>query len=329
MKHLHTKYLGLELKSPVIAGSSGMTMSASKARIMAQAGAGAIVLKSLFEEQINGESGVIEDSSCTDYPEAADYIRAYTRSNSIDKYLDSIAEIKHAAGVPVIASVSCLSPNNWIDFAKQIENAGANAMELNLFYLPLDKNRKGTSYEQLYYDVVERVKATVKIPIAVKLGANFTNLLNVIQELHFRRVDGVVMFNKFYEPNIDINKMQIVPGNIFSHASDLRIALRWVAIVSAQIPQIDVSASTGIHDGTAAVKQLLAGARTVQMTSALYQNGPEYIAKVLTFITEWMEKHGFKTLDDFRGKLHYGNIPDHELYERSQFMKYFSSKLEY
>ena len=329
MKHLHTKYMGLDLKSPVIAGSSGMTMSVSKAKIMAKAGAGAIVLKSIFEEQINGESAVIESAGCADYPEAADYILAYTRSNSLDQYLDSIADVKHATGVPVIASVSCISQNNWIDFSKQIENAGASAMELNLFYLPLDKSRKATSYEQTYYDIAEQVKKTVKIPVAVKLGPNFTNLLNVIQELYYRQVNGVVMFNKFYEPNIDINKMQIVPGNIFSHASDLRIALRWVALVSAQIPQIDVSASTGIHDGTAAVKQLLAGAKTVQMTSALYQNGPEHIGKVLSFITDWMSKHGFKTVDDFRGKLHYGNIPNHELYERSQFMKYFSSKLEY
>ena len=328
MRRLHTKYLGLELKSPVIAGSSGMTMSVSKAKIMADSGAGAIVLKSLFEEQINGEAGIIE-AGCADYPEAADYILSYTRSNSLEKYLDSIADIKHATGVPVIASVSCISPNNWTDFSKQIENAGADAMELNLFYLPLDKNRKGTSYEQMYFDIAEKVKQTVKIPVAVKLGPNFTNLLNMIQELHFRKIEGVVMFNKFYEPNIDINKMQIVPGNIFSHASDLRIALRWVALTSAQIPQIDISASTGVHDGTAAVKQLLAGAKTVQMTSALYQNGPEHIAKVTTFISEWMEKHGFKTVDDFRGKLNYGNIPNHELYERSQFMKYFSSKLEY
>jgi dihydroorotate dehydrogenase (fumarate) len=320
--------LGLELKSPVIAGSSGMTMSVSKAKIMADSGVGAIVLKSLFEEQINGEAGII-GTGYADYPEAADYILSYTRSNSLEKYLDSIADVKHATGVPVIASVSCISSNNWTDFSRQIENAGADAMELNLFYLPLDKNRKGTSYEQMYFDIAEKVKQTVKIPVAVKLGPNFTNLLNMIKELHFRKIEGVVMFNKFYEPNIDINKMQIVPGNIFSHASDLRVALRWVALASAQIPQIDISASTGIHDGTAAVKQLLAGAKTVQMTSALYQNGPEHIAKVTTFISEWMERHGFKTVDDFRGKLNYGDISNHELYERSQFMKYFSSKLEY
>ena len=163
----------------------------------------------------------------------------------------------------------------------------------------------------------------------MKLGQHFTNLSNVVHELYLRKVNGVVMFNKFYEPNIDINKMEIVPGNIFSHSSDLRVSLRWVALVSSQVSQIDISASTGVHDGTAAVKQLLAGAKTVQMTSALYHNGPEHIAKVLEFITEWMRKHGFKSVDEFRGKLNYGNIPNPELYERSQFMKYFSSKIEY
>ena len=328
MKHLHTKYLGLDLQSPVIAGSSGMTMSVSKAQTMAASGAGAIVLKSLFEEQINSEAGKIEAAS-PDYPEAMDYILSYTKSNSIDKYLNTVVEVKRATGIPVIASISCITSKDWIEFAQQVESAGANALELNVFYLPLDKTRKGMSYEQAYFELVEKIRQTVKIPVAVKLGQHFTNLSNVVHELYLRKVNGVVMFNKFYEPNIDINKMEIVPGNIFSHSSDLRVSLRWVALVSSQVSQIDISASTGVHDGTAAVKQLLAGAKTVQMTSALYHNGPEHIAKVLEFITEWMRKHGFKSVDEFRGKLNYGNIPNPELYERSQFMKYFSSKIEY
>jgi dihydroorotate dehydrogenase (fumarate) len=160
----------------------------------------------------------------------------------------------------------------------------------------------------------------------VKIGPVFTNILNVVWELYLRKVKGVTMFNKFYEPGIDINKLEIVAGDIFSNPSDLRQALRWVAIASAKIPQVEISASTGILDGAAAVKQLLAGAKTVQMASALYQNGPAYVATVNRFISEWMNKNGFDSVDDFRGKLNYSKIADPELYERSQFMKIFHTK---
>lgn len=322
MSKLNTKYLGLDLKSPVIAGSSGVSMSIDRVNTLVESGIGAVVLKSIFEEEINKKAGVLE-SMGHDYPEAMDYILEYTKSNSLDKYLEYISEVKKT-GVPVIASISCVSSKEWVNFAKLIEQAGADALELNLFYLPLNKNQKGDVYENTYYEIIDKVVSKVNIPVSVKIGSAFTNTLNVIWELYMHKVKGVVMFNKFYEPNIDINKMEIVPGNIFSNSSDLKAALRWVAIVSAQIPQIDISASTGIHDGAAAVKQLLAGATTVQLVSTLYQNGLDYVKTINNYILEWMDKKNFKTIDDFRGKLNYSEIADPELYERSQFMKYFS-----
>ncbi|MDR1594213.1 MAG: dihydroorotate dehydrogenase-like protein [Prevotellaceae bacterium] len=323
MSRLNTQYLGLDLASPVIAGSSGISMSLDKVKTLVDSGVGAIVLKSVFEEEINRKAWTME-SAAENYPEA-DYILAYTKNKSLDNYLEHIVQVKKT-GVPVIASVSCLSSKEWINFTKLIESAGADALELNMFFLPLDKEQKGGKYENAYFEIADKVVSAIKIPVSVKIGPAFTNILNVVWEFYLRKVKGVTMFNKFYEPGIDIGKLEIVSSEVLSKPSDLRQSLRWVAIVSAKIPQIEISASTGILDGTAAVKQLLAGAKTVQMASALYQNGPAYVATVNTFISEWMEKNGFKSVDDFRGKLNYSKISNPELYERSQFMKYFSNK---
>jgi dihydroorotate dehydrogenase (fumarate) len=320
MNRLDTKYLGLDLASPVIAGSSGITMSLDKVKTLADSGVGAIVLKSVFEEEINRKAWTME--SATGNSPESDYILAYTKSNSIDNYLDYIVKVKKT-GVPVIASVSCLSSKEWINFTKLLESAGADALELNMFFLPLDKEQKGSKYESAYYEIADKVVSAISIPVSVKIGPVFTNISNVVWELYLRKVKGITMFNKFYEPGIDINRLEIVSGDIFSNPSDLRQALRWVAIISAEIPQIEISASTGILDGTAAVKQLLAGAKTVQMASALYQNGPACVATVNKFISKWMEQNGFESIDDFRGKLNYSKIANPELYERSQFMKIF------
>jgi len=324
MNNLNTKYLGLDLKSPVIAGSSGITMSLEKVKTLVDAGVGAIILKSVFEEEINKKAGSI-DSETGYYPEAADYILAYTKNNSLENYLEYITKVKKT-GIPVIASVSCLSSKEWIHFTKLVESAGADALELNMFFLPLDKEKKGAKYENGYYEVVNEVVSSIKIPVTVKIGPVFTNILNIVWELYLRKVKGVTMFNKFFEPDIDINKLKLVSGEVFSNSTDLRHALRWIAIVSAAIPQVEISASTGIHDGVAAVKQLLAGAKTVQIVSALYRNGPDYVATVNQFISEWMDKNEFASIADFRGKLNYSHISDPEMYERSQFMKHFSSK---
>ncbi|MDR0386363.1 MAG: dihydroorotate dehydrogenase-like protein [Prevotellaceae bacterium] len=322
MSRLNVKYLGLDLASPVIAGSSGISMSLDKVETLVDSGVGAIVLKSVFEEEINRKAWTME-SATGNYPEA-DYVLAYTKNNSIDNYLEHIRKVKRL-GVPVIASVSCLSSKEWINFTKLIESAGADALELNMFFLPLDRERKGAKYEDAYYDIADKVVSTINIPVSVKTGSAFTNILNVVWELYLRKVSGVTLFNKFYEPNIDIDRLEIVVGEIFSNPSDIQKVLRWVAVVSAKIPQMEISASTGISDGEAAIKQLLAGAKTVQMVSALYRHGPGYVASVNKFISEWMDKNGFECIDDFRGKLNYSKIAGPELYERSQFMRYFST----
>jgi dihydroorotate dehydrogenase (fumarate) len=323
MNKLDTKYLGLDLVSPVIAGSSGITMSLDKVKILVDSGVGAVVLQSIFEEEINRKALAIE-SATGNYPES-DYILAYTKSNSLDNYLEYIGKVKRT-GIPVIASVSCISSKEWINFTKLIENAGADALELNMFFLPLDKEQKCSKYENAYYDIANEVISAITIPVSIKIGFMFTNILNVVWELYLRKIKGIIMFNKFYEPEIDINKIEIVSGEVFSHPSDMRQVLRWVAMVSAEIPQMEISASMGIWDGISAVKQLLAGATTVQMASALYRNGPAYVATVNKFISDWMYKNEFASINDFRGKLNYSKIANPELYERSQFMKYFSNR---
>ncbi len=317
--------MGLTLKNPLIASSSGLTSNIESIKKLAQKGVGAVVLKSLFEEQINYETGRLEAFGM-DHPDAASYLSAYTKSNSLQSYLDLVKSAKQAVDIPVIASILCITVDDWIDFAKNIEQAGADALELNLFFLPTNKDQNSASYEEVYCSLLDRVKATIKIPVAVKLGYYFTNPLGMVQQLYFHKANATVLFNRFYEPDIDIDNLTMKAGEVFSHPSDLRLSLRWVSLISSQLPKMELSASTGVHDGAAVVKMLLAGATTVQLCSTLYRNGTDRIEDILKFLQDWMKKHNFHSIDEFRGKMNYQSIPDPEIYERSQFMKYYSSR---
>ncbi len=323
MADLSTTFAGLELRTPVVVSSSGLTDSVEKIQKLEEAGAGAVVLKSIFEEQILIEAEVVSGSS--NYPEADDYIRHYTRTNKVDEYLNLIEGAVSASKIPVIASINCISNSEWFDFAKKIENAGANAIELNMYFLPAVKDAGSRNYEKLYLDIAEQVKSRVKIPVVMKLGQNFTNLVNLVELLYHRGINGVVLFNRFYSPDINIKELKMTTSDIFSTPADLRYSLRWVAIVSSLIGQIDIAASTGVHDGSGMIKQILAGAQAVQVCSTIYKNGVSQISKMLEELGKWMEDKKFDNLTDFRGSMNYKNIQNPEIYERSQFMKYFSS----
>lgn len=323
MANLETTYLGLKLKNPLIISSSGLTSSVERVKKAEAAGAGAVVLKSLFEEQILHEAGSLAVSS--DYPEAMDYLKAYVTSNNVENYLTLISEAKKAVSIPVIASINCMSASQWIDFAAKIQEAGADAIEVNVFVLPNDPQKTTESYEELYYVLAEKLKKVVTIPVAFKLGAHFTNPLRIVEQLWYRKVEGVVLFNRFFEPDFDIEKMRVVSAEVFSNPSDLRNTLRWVGMAAEKVKNINISASTGVHNGEAAVKLLLAGANTVQVCSALYKNGPEYLKEMLSYIETWMKSKGYTSVDQFRGAMSYGKIGDPAVYERSQFMKYYSS----
>ncbi len=323
MADLRTEFVGLELRNPLIVSSSGLTDSVEKIQKLEKAGAGAVVLKSLFEEQILFEAGHLSEQS--NYPEADDYLKHYTRTNSIDSYLDLIEAAVSGSKIPVFASINCVSGSEWIDFASKIEEAGAHALELNVYFFPAGKDAPSQNYEKLYLDIAEKVKKRVNIPVIMKLGQNFTNLVNMVDLLYHRGIDAVVLFNRFYSPDINVKELKMTSSEVFSSPSDLRYSLRWVAIVSSLVEHIDIAASTGIHDGQALIKQLLAGAKAVQVCSAIYRNGPGHITKMLDELGSWMEEKNYKGLEAFRGIMNYSNIPDPMVYERSQFMKFFSS----
>ncbi|MBN2350528.1 MAG: dihydroorotate dehydrogenase-like protein [Bacteroidales bacterium] len=323
MTDLSSTYLGLKLKNPIIVSSSGLTNSAEKIQKLAQIGVGAVVIKSLFEEQINYEAGRMIAGS--DYPEAGDYILNYSKSNTVDEYLSLIEDAKKSADIPVIASINCVSAKDWISFARQIEQAGADALELNVFFLPTEKEKTAQQYEDLYYSIVTEIKKHTAIPVAVKLGMQFTNILGLLDKLYFRGVAGAVLFNRFYSPDIDIDTLDFTASEVFSNSSDLRHTLRWVAIASSKVKNIDISASTGVHDAASVIKLLLAGASSVQVCSVLYKNGVTFIDNLIKGLETWMKQKNYSKIDDFRGKLNYGNIKDPTVFERSQFMRYFSN----
>jgi dihydroorotate dehydrogenase (fumarate) len=324
MDKLAVKYLGLDLKSPLIVSSSRLTSTLGYLKEAEDSGAGAVVLKSLFEEQINHHISTLPSSP--GYPEADDYIANYIKSNSVDEYLNLIRKAKELISIPVIPSINCFSSEGWTGFAKNIAEAGADALEINVFFMPTDRKKPSGDSEKIYLDLIEKLKKIIKIPIAIKIGYRFSNILYMIDQFYMRRVEGVVLFNRFYEPDINIDKIDIVPASIFSTESERRLVIRWIAMASAQDFKIDISASTGVHSGADAIRYLLAGAHTVQVCSVLYEKGIPFIKEMNSKIESWMDKNGFGSISEFRGKLNYRNYKKPVVYERTQFMKYFSSE---
>lgn len=324
MMNIQTQYAGLKLRNPIIVGSSGLTIKPERNKEFEKAGAGAIVLKSLFEEQIEmqGQSLLQE----TDYPEAADYLFQYVKANQVNKYLDLIKATKDSCTIPIIASINCYKADAWIEFARQIEIAGADALELNIFQLETGLTETAEHTRDLYVDIIRQVKETIQIPVMVKMGKYFNNIPAMANTLKVNGADAIVLFNRFYQPDIDINSRQIVSGNVFSSHSDISDTLRWTAIVAGMIPGISLAASTGVQEWEDVVKCLLAGASAVQVCSALYTHGPEIISQLLIGLEEWMQHANFQSIAQFKGTLNYANIKDPAMYERSQFMKYFSSR---
>jgi dihydroorotate dehydrogenase (fumarate) len=322
MADLSVNYAGLKLKNPLIVSSSGLTNSVSKILRLQEKGAGAVVLKSLFEEQINYEAGSMMQQGA--YPEAEDYLMNYVKNNSIESYLNLIEESKKQSDIPVIASINCISAKEWTTFAGHIEEAGADALELNVYFLPNILTRSAEKYENLYFDLLKKVKSKLNIPVIMKIGQNFTSLPAFVNNLAARGAAGVVLFNRFYAPDIDLNSMSLTAAEIFSTKDDMRYTLRWIGILSSLLDKTDLCASTGIHDGEGIVKMLLAGATAIQMCSSIYVHGADHITKSLNDLQNWMDKNEYESIDEFRGKLNYKHIKDSRIFERSQFMRYFS-----
>ena len=325
MVNLETTYMGIKLKNPLIVGSSGLTNSVENIIEIEKNGAAAVVLKSLFEEQISfsASNTLLQNEFGNYYPEAEDYVKQYTRMADVEKYIDLIKTAKEKVNIPIIASVNCVSDSEWIEFAKSIEQAGADAIELNVFVLPSDLKKDGAQNESVYFDIVKSIKKVVNIPIALKVSYYFSGLAKTINELSWSGIDGLVLFNRFYSPDFDIENLEVKPSYIFSNPSDLSLSLRWVAMLSDHI-NCDISASTGVHDGRAFIKQLLAGAKSVQIASVLYKKGFKEIGSMLEELENWMERKNFTNLSQFTGHLSVKNSDNPAAFERVQFMKHFS-----
>lgn len=323
MADITTTWMGLKLKSPVIIASSGLTNSLKNIKEYEKQGAGAVVLKSLFEEQILNEAHhtISQDETANQYPEALDYIINYSRTNALNDYLKLISDCKKETSLPIIASINCSSASEWTAFAADIEKAGADALELNVFIPPFNP-RKGQQLEKIYLDILQDVSLKVKIPVALKVGSYFTSLTETAEQMVWAGAKGLVLFNKFYSPDIDINNLKIVPANVFSSSDDILMPLRWVAMLSGRI-KCDIAGTTGVHTGEDLIKMLLAGAKAAEIASVVYKNGSEVIGKMLGELNAWMEKNNFATLDKVIGKLNYQNTANPSSYERVQFMKHF------
>lgn len=322
MINLETTFAGIPLKNPLIAASSGLTNTVKKIKELEEAGIGAVVLKSLFEEQIENHSEKL--SEITDYPEAADYLNAYIKMNHVEKYLDLIRSAKSICNIPIIASINCYKLSRWTDFAKSIEEAGADALELNVFVL--NPGEFGDTYlEDSYVNIVRELRKTIRIPVVIKMSKTIGNLPGLVGKLKALGAGGVVLFNRFYQLDIDIKNMEITSGPVFSHPADFSDTLRWTAIVSGRIPDLDIACSFGVHSWEDTIKGILAGAGGIQLCSVLYEQGLDTIQNMLTCMEEWMLQNNYTRLSEFKGKLNYANISNQSLYERVQFMKYFSS----
>jgi dihydroorotate dehydrogenase (fumarate) len=325
---LSVSYLGMKLKSPVVVGSSSLTASVANLKKIEESGAGAVVLKSIFEEEIYNEyQSILEKEKDLEFPDVRflDYYDYKIKDDNIKKYLSLIQEAKKELSIPVIASINCVSSWEWSFFAKKIEEAGADALEINLFTLPSDFSKSCTDVEDAYLNILAKIKEKVSIPVAAKLSYYFADLASFVKKVSESGVDGVVLFNRFFHPDFDIDNFKVVPSNVLSQPSDVAITLRWMSILSGRLG-CDLIASTGVHDGESVIKEILAGANAVQVVSTLYKNGIDYVSTMLKDLTAWMEKHGFDKLDDFRGKMSQVNSPNPAEYERVQFMKYFESK---
>jgi len=320
---LSIKYMGLDLKNPLIVGSSGLTNSVNKVKELEKFGAGAVVLKSLFEEQIIFEADAAGKDNSYEYPEALDYIKSYAKDESINTYLKLIEDCKKETNIPIIASVNCVSGGAWLDFAKKMEKAGADAIELNVSLIPTDVEKTSIENEKIYFDIVEEAKKVINIPLALKMSHYSAGLSNLIQKLSWtKQVDAFVLFNRYYNPDIDVNTMKLTSSGVFSTPGDIANSLRWVAILSDKI-QTNISASTGVHSGNDMVKQILAGADSVQVVSAIYKHGAAYVKTILEELEAWMSKNNYKSIEDYKGKVSYKNISNSVAFERIQFMKYF------
>jgi dihydroorotate dehydrogenase (fumarate) len=318
---LSTTYMGLKLRNPLIVSSSRITSTVEDIKKCADYGAGAIVLKSIFEEQFLADNDRLMDQAQEYfwYPEAIDYINQHSKEHGIKSYLKLIEGAKANTNIPIIASVNCVTAHEWPRYSKELVNAGADAIELNVFVVPKDEKINSIELEDLYVKIVEQVRNHVDVPIAIKIGPFFTNGFQMTKRLCEAGINGIVVFNRFYRPDIDIDTESITRPNYLSCPQEMGQPLRWVSLFASRV-KCDIAGNTGIHEGSGMIKMLLAGAAAVQVCSTLYINGLGYIDTMVSDLQKWMTWKGYERIDEFKGKLtkHHENIA---AFERVQFLK--------
>ena len=317
---LSTTYLGLKLRNPIIVASCGLTKTVDQIKSCEQAGAGAVVMKSLLEEQIR-ESEADMEKELSMHPEVMDYLRAdLDMRYGSGKYIEVIRQAKQEVSIPVIASVNCYTSKWWTKYAKQLEEAGADALELNVYIMPADFGRPAADVESLYLEILKSVKALVKIPVALKLSPYFTSFGNFASKMDTYGADGLVLFNRFVQPDIDISSLSTKIKPSFNDPVGFGRSLRWIGMLS-EILELDLAASGGIKDEASVIKVILAGASAVQLASVLYGKGLSRIQGILKGLEKWMEEKHFSSLSDFKGRLNQVHNPQNEVYIRAQYIK--------
>jgi dihydroorotate dehydrogenase (fumarate) len=325
---LSTNYMGLKLKHPIVPSASPLSRNLDSIRKLEDAGAPAIVMYSLFEEQITWESNILDHylSYGTDsFQEAATYFPDMKTYNiGPEEYLNLISQAKAATNIPIIGSLNGVSTGGWVEYARKIQQAGADALELNVYYIATDLLRSGAEVEQMYLDVVRDVKNSVNIPVGVKIGPFFSSTANMAHRLAVQGADALVLFNRFYQPDFDLENLEVVPHLTMSTSNELRLPLRWVAILYRRVP-VDFAITTGVHNSEDVLKALMAGAKITMMASELLQNGVGRIGQILDGVRIWMEEREYESVTQMIGSLSQVNLGQPALIERANYMKMLQS----
>jgi dihydroorotate dehydrogenase (fumarate) len=328
MADLATTYLGLGLKHPVVASAGPLSRTLDGIRRLEDAGAAAIVLFSLFEEQIRRENAATEHLiglGTESFPEALSYFPALEDYEvGPEPYLELIRRAREAAEIPIIASLNGTTPEGWLDYARQIEQAGASALELNVYYIPADLGASGGEVEELYRRVLRAVRVAVRIPVAMKLSPFFSAPGEMAQSLVASGADGLVLFNRFYQPDFDLDTLEVAPTLELSRPEEIRLPLLWLAILHGRV-DASLAASTGVHSAREVVKYLLAGADAVMTTSALLQHGPGHLTTLVDGLRQWLEQRGYASVEQMKGSMSQQSVADPTAFERANYIRTLAS----
>lgn len=321
MADLTAAYVGLTLPNPIMVTSSRLTSTLDGVRRCEDAGAGAVVLKSIFEEQIESDaSKMIEGADYSVHADAYDFFANSSKDYYIDKYLELVEQAKQALSIPVIASVNCVRAGSWLEYAHRFEEVSADALEMNVYIIPSDASKNSEMIEKEYDHLLKSVRSRVKIPLILKVGQQFTGMAARLRRFDELGADGLVLFNRFYRTDIDIEKEIMVPGKVVSVPEESAASLQWTALTSGEV-DCDICASSGIFDGDMVIKQLLAGAAGAGVCSAVLKQGFGVIDEMKTRVQDWMDAKGYEKITDFKGRLCQENLEHPELWERSQYIK--------